>query len=90
VLCSIGANDDGSGLAMLLELARVTKESGATYDYSLMICAFAAEEQVNSPRQHWLFTPGLQWQFRESKRSRAYEDGGAHRVSLAPPPSPSA
>lgn len=40
-----GANDDGSGIAMLLEMARVTRESGATYEYSLMICAFSAEEQ---------------------------------------------
>jgi Zn-dependent M28 family amino/carboxypeptidase len=40
-----GANDDGSGIAMLLELARITKAEAATYEYSLKIVAFSAEEQ---------------------------------------------
>ena len=40
-----GANDDGSGLAAIVEMARITQAMGATYDYSLMIVGFAAEEQ---------------------------------------------
>lgn len=40
-----GANDDGSGIAMLLELARITKVEALTYEYSLKIVAFSAEEQ---------------------------------------------
>ena len=40
-----GANDDGSGIAAIVEMARVTQAMGATYEYSLMIVGFAAEEQ---------------------------------------------
>lgn len=40
-----GANDDGSGIAAIVEMARITQAMGATYDYSLMIVGFAAEEQ---------------------------------------------
>lgn len=40
-----GANDDGSGIAAIVEMARITQSLGATYEYSLMIVGFGAEEQ---------------------------------------------
>lgn len=42
---SPGANDDGTGTAALLEIARAISESGITFKYSLMLCAFTGEEQ---------------------------------------------
>ncbi len=42
---SPGANDDGTGTAALLEIARAISESGLTFKYSLMLCAFTGEEQ---------------------------------------------
>jgi hypothetical protein len=40
-----GANDDGSGTALVLELARVFAESGVEFDATLVFVAFAGEEQ---------------------------------------------
>eukprot|EP01043_Picozoa_sp_COSAG02_P035398 COSAG02_NODE_2532_length_8593_cov_2.538969_12_plen_436_part_00 len=40
-----GANDDGSGIAAIVEMARITQTMGASYEYSLMIVGFGAEEQ---------------------------------------------
>lgn len=40
-----GANDDGSGLAMLMELARIISLNQPQFDYSLLIIAFCGEEQ---------------------------------------------
>jgi Zn-dependent M28 family amino/carboxypeptidase len=40
-----GANDDGSGLAMLFELAAVIRDFEATFEHSIMIVCFGAEEQ---------------------------------------------
>lgn len=40
-----GANDDGSGTALVLELARVFANSGLTFDATLVFIAFAGEEQ---------------------------------------------
>jgi hypothetical protein len=40
-----GANDDGSGIAAIVEMARITQAMGASYEYSLMIVGFGAEEQ---------------------------------------------
>ena len=39
-----GANDDGSGIAAMVELARITQSMQASYEYSLMIVCFGAEE----------------------------------------------
>lgn len=40
-----GANDDGSGTALVLELARVFAQSGMTFDATLVFIAFAGEEE---------------------------------------------
>jgi hypothetical protein len=40
-----GADDDGSGTALVLELARVFAESGIDFDATLVFAAFAGEEQ---------------------------------------------
>jgi hypothetical protein len=40
-----GANDDGSGTALTMELARVFGESGIEFDATLVFIAFAGEEQ---------------------------------------------
>jgi hypothetical protein len=40
-----GANDDASGTAVAMELARVFAESGAEFDATLVFVAFAGEEQ---------------------------------------------
>jgi hypothetical protein len=40
-----GVNDDGSGTALVLELARVFAESGLEFDATLVFIAFAGEEQ---------------------------------------------
>lgn len=40
-----GANDDGSGTVLTMELARVFAESGIDFDASLVFIAFAGEEQ---------------------------------------------
>lgn len=40
-----GANDDGSGTALTLELARVLSQSGLEFDATLVFIAFAGEEQ---------------------------------------------
>lgn len=40
-----GANDDGSGTALVLELARVIARSGLEFDATLVFIAFAGEEQ---------------------------------------------
>lgn len=40
-----GANDDGSGTALTLELARVLAQSGLEFEATLVFIAFAGEEQ---------------------------------------------
>src|SRR5206468_11856693 len=40
-----GADDDGSGTALVMELARVFAESGIDFDATLVFVAFAGEEQ---------------------------------------------
>jgi Zn-dependent M28 family amino/carboxypeptidase len=40
-----GANDDGSGTALVLELARVVAGSGLEFDATIVFMAFAGEEQ---------------------------------------------
>ena len=40
-----GANDDGSGTALTMELARVFGQSGVQFDATLVFVAFAGEEQ---------------------------------------------
>lgn len=40
-----GANDDGSGTALTIELARVLAQSGIEFDATLVFIAFAGEEQ---------------------------------------------
>ncbi|MFN8060240.1 MAG: M20/M25/M40 family metallo-hydrolase [Vicinamibacterales bacterium] len=40
-----GANDDGSGTALTMELARVFAESGVQFDATLVFACWAAEEQ---------------------------------------------
>ncbi len=40
-----GANDDGSGTALLMELARVFAQSGMEFDATLVFMAIAGEEQ---------------------------------------------
>jgi hypothetical protein len=40
-----GANDDGSGTAVVMELARVFAQSGIEFDATLVFIAFAGEEQ---------------------------------------------
>jgi peptidase M28-like protein len=40
-----GVNDDGSGTALTLELARVVSRSGLTFDATLVFICFAGEEQ---------------------------------------------
>lgn len=40
-----GVNDDGSGTALVMELARVFGESGLTFDATIVFIAFAGEEQ---------------------------------------------
>jgi len=40
-----GANDDGSGTALVMELARVLSQSGVEFDATLVFIALAGEEQ---------------------------------------------
>ncbi len=40
-----GVNDDGSGTALVMELARVFGQSGVNFDATLVFIAFAGEEQ---------------------------------------------
>ena len=40
-----GVNDDGSGVALVMELARVFAESGVEFDATLVFVTFAGEEQ---------------------------------------------
>lgn len=40
-----GANDDGSGTAMLLQLAKIMYDQGITFNYTLIIGAWSGEEQ---------------------------------------------
>jgi hypothetical protein len=40
-----GANDDGSGTALVIELARVIAQSGIQFDATIVFIAFAGEEQ---------------------------------------------
>ena len=40
-----GANDDGSGTALVMELARVFAQSGVEFDATLVFVAFAGEEE---------------------------------------------
>jgi len=40
-----GANDDGSGTALVMELARVFAQSGVQFDGTLVFVAFAGEEE---------------------------------------------
>ena len=40
-----GANDDGSGTALTMEVARVLAESGLEFDATIVFVAFAGEEQ---------------------------------------------
>jgi peptidase M28-like protein len=40
-----GANDDGSGTAVVLEMARVFAQSGVQFDATLVFVAFAGEEE---------------------------------------------
>ena len=40
-----GVNDDGSGTALVMELARVFGESGLAFDATIVFIAFAGEEQ---------------------------------------------
>ena len=48
-----GANDDGSGVALVMELARVFAESGIDFDATLVFMAVAGEEQgLIGSRQH--------------------------------------
>src|SRR5206468_4905256 len=41
-----GADDDGSGTVLMMELARVFAESGITFDATLVFTAVAGEEQA--------------------------------------------
>jgi hypothetical protein len=48
-----GANDDGSGVVLMMELARVFAESGIEFDATLVFMAVAGEEQgLIGARQH--------------------------------------
>jgi len=48
-----GVNDDGSGTALVMELARVFAESGIEFDATVVFAAFAGEEQgLIGARQH--------------------------------------
>jgi hypothetical protein len=48
-----GANDDGSGVVLVMELARVFAESGIDFDATLVFMAVAGEEQgLIGSRQH--------------------------------------
>lgn len=51
-----GANDDASGLAMLVELARVAAENSFMFRRSLVFVAFGASEQMHSGA--WYFLNG--------------------------------
>lgn len=57
-----GANDDGSGTAVVLELARVVAGSGEDFDATLVFIAFAGEEEglvgsslhaARAASEHW-------------------------------------
>jgi hypothetical protein len=47
-----GANDDGSGTVLVMELARVFAESGITFDATLVFTAVAGEEQALVGARH--------------------------------------
>ena len=47
-----GANDDGSGTQLLLQLARLIFEDGISFKYTLVLGAWSGEEQGR-------FTPAL-------------------------------
>jgi hypothetical protein len=57
-----GANDDGSGTALVLELARVLARSGLEFDATLVFIAFAGEEQgLVGAQQHARKAAAEQW-----------------------------
>jgi hypothetical protein len=57
-----GVNDDGSGTALTLELARVFAQSGLDFDATLVFVAFAGEEQgLFGARLHAQKAAALKW-----------------------------
>jgi len=57
-----GANDDGSGTALVIELARVFAQSGIEFDATLVFIAFAGEEQgLVGARHHATKAAGEKW-----------------------------
>jgi hypothetical protein len=57
-----GANDDGSGTALVIELARVFAQSGIEFDATLVFIALAGEEQgMVGARQHAAKAAAERW-----------------------------
>jgi hypothetical protein len=57
-----GANDDGSGTALTMELARVFAQSGLDFEATLVFIAFAGEEQgLVGARLHAARAASLRW-----------------------------
>ena len=43
-----GANDDGSGSGLVMEIARVLQAANASFRYTVLIQTYCAEEQVRT------------------------------------------
>jgi Peptidase family M28 len=95
-----GANDDGSGTAVVLEMARVLATSGLDFDATLVFVAFAGEEQglvgaslhaARAAAEHWPIEAVLNNDIVGGSRGGGgISDSGSVRVfSEAPEDSPS-
>jgi hypothetical protein len=95
-----GANDDGSGTALTIELARVFAESGVVFDATLVFLCLAGEEQgLVGAKLHAQQAAALGWPIQAvlnndivggSKGGNGVSDSGSVRVfSEGPEDSPS-
>lgn len=86
---SPGANDNGSGVAVMLEVARVLKElseSGLRLPYSLEFVAFGAEESVDGNLHHHHYGSDY---YVATYRQEQEEAGGQSGSVAADPVTPS-
>lgn len=63
----LGANDGGSGVAVLMEMARVLAASKINWNISFWFVFFDAEDQGNSGINGWDWCEGSKWMINEMK-----------------------
>jgi hypothetical protein len=57
----LGANDGASGIAVMLELARVITQSNVSWEYEFWFLAIDAEDQGNDGIDSWDWCEGSEW-----------------------------